>query len=140
MKRQLALLLVLTVTASCSREDPNDKIYDRADSTQLASKYVEVEEVIWNYYLSIESDMRMDLGVSQANIADHVQALIEEGNVKKPVILALTKNGPRWVTVDYHTYRDYMTSNAIIVRKFYGIQQNILDTLLTDSVRSDPAF
>jgi predicted transcriptional regulator len=79
----------------------------------------------------------MDLGVSAAETVEHVQSLINDGYVEKPLILVITEDGARWQTVDYYTYKEYMTSNAIVLRSYYGIQPNILDSLFMDSIRSN---
>jgi predicted transcriptional regulator len=81
--------------------------------------------------------VRKDLGVSEGTIVDRVQSMIDDGYVEKPVILVITEEGPRWVAVDYHTYREYMASNAITLRRYNGIQPNILDSVLMDSIRSN---
>ena len=79
----------------------------------------------------------MDLAVPEAEIVEHVQSMIDEGYVKMPVILVVTEDGPRWEAVSYHTYKEYMRSNDIIVRRIYGKQRNILDSLFMDSIRSN---
>jgi hypothetical protein len=137
MKGKFTLLLVLSVAAGCSRDDSKDSIIETADSTKLLSRDKALEKAIWDYYLSIEEDVRMDLGVSEAEIVERVQSMINDGYIKKPVILVVTKDGPRWATVDNYTYKEYMTSNAIISRRYYGTQPDILDSLLMDSIRSN---
>lgn len=79
----------------------------------------------------------MDLGVPEAGIVEHVQSLIDEGYVKMPLILVVTEDGPRWEAVNYHTYKEYMRSNDMTVRRLYGTQRNILDSLFMDSIRSN---
>lgn len=137
MKGEFTLLLILAVAAGCSREDSQSNIIQTADSTKLVSRHKALEKIIWDYYLSIEEDVRIDLGGSETEIVERVQALINEGYVKKPVILVITKDGSIWQTVDYHTYKEYMTSHAIISRRYYGLQPNILDSLFIDSIRSN---
>lgn len=137
MKCELTLFLVLSVAAGCSREDSQDRISLAADSTNLLSKHRALEKLVWDYYLSIEEGVRRDLGVSEGEIGERVQSMINDGYVERPVILVITEEGPRWVAVDYHTYKEYMTSNAITIRRYYGIQPNVLDSVLMDSIRSN---
>jgi hypothetical protein len=89
-------LLVLSVAAGCSREDSKGSIIERADSTKLLSRDKGLEKAIWDYYLSIEQDVRTDFGVSEAEIVERVQSMINDGFIKKPMILMITKDGPRW--------------------------------------------
>lgn len=133
MKGAFILSLVLVVTTSCSREGSQGSVRI-ADSV---SRHVRLEKLIWDYYVSIEKDVRMDLGVSEAETVERVQSLINDGYVKIPVILVITEEGARWKAVDYSTYKEYMTSNAVPTRRYYGIQPNILDSLLMDSIRSN---
>jgi hypothetical protein len=133
MKGEFIFLLVLALAAACSTEDSNGSINHTADSSKLVSRHKALEKAIWDYYLSIEEDVSKDLGISEAETVEHVQSLINDAYVKRPVILVVTEEGPRWTTVDYHTYKEYMTSNAIILRRYYGVQPDILDSLLMDS-------
>lgn len=131
-------MLVVVVTAGCSREDAHRSINDTTDSTRLVtSEYQALEKAISKYYLSIEEEVKKDLGVSEEDIVKHVQSLIDDGYVKTPVILVITEGGARWATVDYSTYKEYMTSNAIVLRRFYGTQPDILDTVFMDSIRNN---
>lgn len=136
MKIEYGLFLILTVTGGCSREDSQSSNIQINDSVKLGSRHKELENVIRDYYLSIEDDVKMDLGVSEAEIIERVQSLIDSGYVQRPAILIITGEGPRWVSVDYPTYKEFMTDYAITSRKFHGVQPNILDTLAMDSIRS----
>jgi predicted transcriptional regulator len=107
------------------------------DSARLVSKHTELENLIRRYYISIEEDIKKDLGVSEASIVEHVQSLINNGYVEKPAVLIVTADGPRWVTVDYATYKEFMTDHAIISRRFHGVQPSILDSSFMDSIRSN---
>jgi hypothetical protein len=137
MKGEFTWMLVLAVAAGCSGEDSRESVVQTGDSVKLVSRHKALEKAIWDYYLSIEEDARLDLGVSDAEIVERVQSMIDDGYVRKPVILVITEDGSRWKTVDYRTYKAYMTSNAIVLRRYYGIQPDILDSLLMDSIRSN---
>jgi hypothetical protein len=136
MKCELTFVVLLAFTAGCFREDSERSIAKGADS-KLVSRHEGLEKLISDYYLSIEESVKMDLGVSEGQIVERVQAMIDEGYVQKPVILVVTEEGPRWRTVDYYTYKEYMASNATELRHYYGTQPNMLDTLLMDSIRSN---
>src|SRR5688500_5138992 len=124
MKTGFTLFVILAVTAQCSRDDSRTSDMQRADSARLISKHRELENVIRDYYFSIEEGVKKDLGDSEAGIIERVQSLINNGYVERPAILIFTDDGPRWVRVDYSTYKEYMTDHAIISRKFHGIQPN----------------
>lgn len=137
MKGAFIIFLVLAVTGGCSKEDSKRATIQTADSLKQVSKHTALEKAIWDYYLSIEKDVRMDLGVSEGEIVERVQSLINDGYVEKPVILVITDDGPRWGTVDYSTYKEYMTSHAIVARRYHGTQPNVLDSSFMDSIRSN---
>ena len=136
MKLQFTLLLLLTLIAKCSRQDSYDSI-NHTDLTEKVSAYETLEKQIWDYYLSVEEDVKMDLGVSEADIVERVQLLVDDGHVKRPVILVITEDGLRWKSVAYHTYKEYMRSNAVASRRFHGMQPDVLDTVSMDSIRSN---
>ena len=137
MKCLFTYLLLLAVTAGCSREDSPNGIIQTTDSTTQVLSHKALEKLISDYYISIEESVKMDLGVSEAEIVQRVQWMINDGYVQKPVILVITEDGPRWQTVDYPTYKNYIESNAIALRSYYGTQPNILDTVSMDSIRSN---
>jgi hypothetical protein len=136
MKCELTFVVLLAFTVGCFREDSERSIAKGADS-KLVSRHEGLEKLISDYYLSIEESVKMDLGVSEAEIVQRVQGMINDGYVQKPVILVITEDGPRWQTVDYPTYKNYMESNAIALRSYHGTQPNILDTVSMDSIRSN---
>lgn len=132
------LLLVAVVAGGCSRDDTRNTAIDTADSIKLMiAKHKALERAIHDYYSSIEEDIKNDLGVTAVEIVDRVQLLIDDGFVQKPVILVITESGARWASVDYRTYKEYMTSNAIDVRRYYGKQPDILDSASMDSIRNN---
>ena len=136
MRPGYTLFLLLAVSAACSRDDSESGTKETLDSTKRISTHTDLEKKIWEYYLSIEEDVKLDLGVSEAEIIGRVQALIDEGYVKEPLILVITEDGPLWEAVDYSTYKEYMTSNILISRRFHGTQPNVLDRVFMDSIRS----
>ncbi|HEU5147423.1 MAG TPA: hypothetical protein VFT90_11945 [Chryseosolibacter sp.] len=139
MKGGLILLLTIIVASRCSnsREIDHSSISNAGDSIALlTSKYKSLEKAIWEYYTSIEEDVSKDLGVSETEIINRVQAMIDNGYIQKPLILVITEDGPKWAAVDYLTYKEYMTSNAVVLRRFYGTQPDILDTVFMDSIRT----
>ena len=135
MKLASTLLFLLVVTARCSREDSQTGNHQRTESAELISRHREIEDVIRDYYRSVEEDAKGDLGVSEAEIIDHVQSLIENGFVKEPLILIVSPEGPKWEIVDYATYKSLMTDHAITSRRIHGIQP-MIDSLVIDSIRS----
>ena len=52
-----------------------------SDSAKQLSAHKALENVIRDYYRSIETDVRMDLGVPEAEMIEHVQSLINNGNL-----------------------------------------------------------
>lgn len=135
MKIASTLFFLLAITARCSREDSQTVNQQSTDSSNLISRHRELENVIRNYYRSVEEDAKTDLGVSEAEVIEHVQSLIDNGFVKEPLILIVTPAGPKWEIVDYPTYKNLMTDHAIISRKIHGTQP-IIDSLVIDSIRS----
>ena len=135
--RALILLLTTALMSACSREDTQGTS-SVADSTQsITAEHIRLEKAISDYYTSIEQEVLQDLGVSKSNVIDRVQAMIDDGYARKPVILVITDDGPRWATVDYATYKEYMTSNAVVLRRYYGTQPDLLDTVYMDSIRQN---
>lgn len=130
-----ALLLIFLLAAGCLGERSHRDHVQGTGSDKGLSTHKALESAIRQYYRSVEQEVKMDLGVSEAAVTERVQLLIDEGYVKKPVILILTEEGPRWKTVDYATYKELMTDHAIASRKFHGIQPNIIDSISVDSIR-----
>ena len=135
MKMACTLFFAMVAASGCSREDTHNNNMEVANSARLISRHRALENAIHAYYLSIEEDVKKDLGVSDAEVIRRVQSLIDEGYVRKPAILILRRDGAKWETVDYSTYKEFMADHAIISRKFYGIQPSLLDSLFTDSTR-----
>lgn len=138
MKGGFAFLLFAVVTAACFREDTHRSINDTIDSTKLiTSKNIAREKAIWKYYALIEEEVKKDLGVSEKDVIERIQSMIDDGYVKKPIILVIAGGGSRWAAVDYSTYKEYMTGNAIVLRRFYGTQPDVLDTVFMASIRNN---
>ena len=136
MKAEYIFFLILAVTAGCSRDSRNSRI-EMSDVDQVVSTHRELEKLILDYYHSIEEDVKKDLGVSETEVVDRVQSLINEGYVEKPAILIITEAGPTWERVDYATYKEFMTDRASASRRYHGIQPNTGDSLAIDSIRTN---
>lgn len=131
------IVLVLLILIACSREDAHNSGVETRDMTKSAVTYRELEKAVREYYILVERDVSRDLGVSEDEISSRVQSLINDGYVKEPVIFVITENGPAWKTVDYLTYKQFMSDHAVASRRYHGVQPNIGDSLVSDSVRSE---
>ena len=137
MKSEYTLALLLVLAGGCYQGDSQNSTVQINDSTRLVSTQRELEKIIWDYYLSIEKDVKMDLGVSEAEIIERVQSLIDNGYVKKPAIFVITDDGPKWQTVDYSTYKEFMARHAVASRRYHGIQPKLPDSSSMQSIRSN---
>lgn len=131
------LFLFLTITMACSpgHSDSNAGA-EITDSAKLILTREEKEKAIFDYYQSIEREVKNDLGVPKGKIAEHIQSLIDEGHVQKPVIFIDTGHGIELMIVDYMTYKDFSRKDPTDFAKRYELQRKMPDSLFYDSMRS----
>ena len=134
-KELFALCFTAAVVSGCPSPESRDRA-GRGEHAVDLSSYEALEKVMRDYFAGVEKEVRMDLGVSEEEVTDRVQFMIDQGYVKEPAVLVITPDGPEWEKVNYATYKTLMKSDAVTSRRYHKIQPQT-DSLKADSIKTD---